>query len=61
MKRDAGSVLMEYVVLCCFLGAAVVLAVHFGFYNVNDGYVGTGRSYVWFQRLRLYALSLPVP
>ena len=61
MKRETGSVLMEYVVLCCFLGLAVVSAIHFGFYNVSDGYVGAGRGYVWFQRLRLYALSLPIP
>jgi hypothetical protein len=52
---------MEYVVLCCFLGIAVVMAVHNGFYNHAAGYVGIGRGYVWFQRLRLYALSLPIP
>jgi len=61
VKDEVGSVLMEYVVVCCFIGMAVVLALHFGFYNVNDGYVGAGTSYVWFQRLRLYALSLPIP
>ncbi len=60
-RSGRGSVLMEYVVLCCFLGIAVVMAVHNGFYNHAAGYVGIGRGYVWFQRLRLYALSLPIP
>lgn len=60
-RGTGGSVLMEYVVLCCFLGIAVVMAVHNGFYNHAAGYVGIGRGYVWFQRLRLYALSLPIP
>lgn len=58
---SSGSVLMEYVVLCCFVGAAVVLAVSAGFYNLREGYVGNGLGFVFFHRLRAYALSLPLP
>lgn len=52
---------MEYVLLCCFVGAAVALAVGMGFYNTREGYVGNGVGFVFFHRLRLYALSLPLP
>lgn len=63
---DAGSVLMEYVVLCCFIGCAIVVFMHNEFYNVFDGFstkgfLNLGEGYVYFQKLRLYALSLPIP
>ena len=58
---SSGSVLVEYVVLCCFLGAVIVFALHQGFWNPSDGYVGFGRDFVRFHRLRLWALSLPIP
>ena len=64
--EETGSVLMEYVVLCCFIGCLIVLFIHNEFYNVVDGYntkgvLKLGEGYVYFQRLRLYALSLPIP
>ena len=63
---DAGSVLMEYVVVCCFIGCVILLFLHNEFYNVVDGYhtkgpLKLGEGYVYFQRLRLFALSLPIP
>ena len=63
---ECGSVLMEYVVLCCFIGCVILLFLHNEFYNVIDGYhtrgpLKLGEGYVYFQKLRLFALSLPIP
>lgn len=61
--RDAecGSVLMEYVVLCCFIGLAVATAVYADFYNVNEGYVGVGEKFVQWRQILLHALAIPIP
>ena len=58
---ERGSVLMEYVVLCSFIGIVVSVAVHVGFYNPVEGYVEKGLDFVRWHRIRLYALSLPIP
>ena len=63
---ECGSVLMEYVVVCCFVGCVILLFLHNEFYNVIDGYqtkgpLKLGEGYVYFQKLRLFALSLPIP
>lgn len=58
---DRGSVLMEYVVLCSFVGIAVAVAVYTNFYNVSEGYVGTGLKFVQWRQILLHALSLPIP
>lgn len=57
---------MEYVVVCCFIGCVILLFLHNEFYNVIDGYqtkgpLKLGEGYVYFQKLRLFALSLPIP
>ncbi len=57
----SGSVLMEYVVLCGFIGVAVAVAVYVGFYNPVEGYVETGRKFVQWRQILLHALSLPIP
>lgn len=66
LAGDAGSVLMEYVVVCCFIACVILLFLHNEFYNVIDGYhtrgpLKLGEGYVYFQKLRLFALSLPIP
>ena len=58
---ERGSVLMEYVVLCCFMGLAVATAVYVDFYNVNDGYVGGGLKLVQWRQILLHALAIPIP
>ncbi len=61
MNRDAGSVLMEYVVLCGFVGMAAAWFAYANFYNVTDGYVGLGLKFVQWRQILLHALSLPIP
>lgn len=71
MKSDSGSVLLEYVVLCCGIALVLLLAIQstgtwddkplFGFYNPRDGYIGLGAQ--WAEHVRIFhrALALPIP
>lgn len=59
--EECGSVLMEYVILCCFVGACIALFVHLDFYNVSDGYVGMGLKFVQWRQTLLHALAIPIP
>ena len=61
MNGSSGSVLMEYVVLCCFVGMAVAWFAYANFYNPVDGYVGLGLKFVQWRQILLHALSLPIP
>ena len=56
-----GSVLMEYVVLCSFIGLLVAVMMHTQFYNVTQGYVGLGLKFVQWRQILLHALALPIP
>ncbi len=60
-NAECGSVLMEYVILCCFVGMAAALFSFTDFYNVTDGYVGLGVKFVRWRQILLHALSLPIP
>lgn len=59
--NDCGSVLMEYVVLCCWIGLLVAGFVYGDFYNVTDGYVGLGKEFVKWRQILLHALAIPIP
>lgn len=59
--EECGSVLMEYVILCCFIGAGIAMFVHLDFYNVSDGYVGMGLKFVQWRQTLLHALAIPIP
>lgn len=59
--NDRGSVLLEYVVLCCGVGTALILFMHANFYNPVDGFVGLGRDLVVFYQRFQTLLARPVP
>ena len=69
--NDGGSVLMEYVVLCCGIALLLLLAMQttgewngqklFGFYNYEEGYIGLGADWADSVRLLHRAIALPVP
>lgn len=57
-----GSVLMEYVLLCCFTAALVIEFWHAELYNFDTGWKGTlGRGVVDFYQRVLGGIALPVP
>ena len=61
LPDEAGDVLLEYVIVCSWIGIAVVKFMHAQFYDFDNGYVGMGLSIQKaFQRV-LEGISLPVP
>ena len=56
-----GSVLMEYVVLTCFVGVVLLGFMHSEFYNVDEGYIGLGAEWAETVRLLHRAIALPIP
>ena len=59
--NSKGAVLMEYVVLTCFVSLVVLEFLHTQFFNVTEGYVGLGHE--WAESVRRFhrALAMPVP
>lgn len=59
--NEKGSVLMEYVILCCFIGVVLLEFFHTQFFNYTDGYVGRGIDWAAYV-LRLHrAIAMPFP
>ncbi len=59
---DKGSVLMEYVLLCCFTAAVIIEVWHTELYNFDTGWKGElGRGTVDFYQRVLGGIALPVP
>ena len=62
VSGNKGSVLMEYVVLCCFTALVIVAAWHLDLYNADEGWTGTmGRALVDSQQRLLEGIAMPVP
>ena len=61
MNADRGSVLMEYVILCCFVGIIAIEFFHTQFYNFEDGFVGLGLDWAGSVQQLHRAIALPVP
>ena len=61
MKDDSGSVLMEYVVLCCGIAVPLLIFMHTQFFDFHRGYIGLGAEWADSDRLLHRALALPVP
>ena len=57
----AGSVLMEYVIICSLIGVGVTLLFHNGFFNFNEGFVGLGLELKTATQWVLGGISLPIP
>ena len=60
-RNASGSVLMEYVVLCCFLGVVLLEFFHLQFYNFADGYVGLGAEWAEHVRTLHRTIAIPIP
>lgn len=61
MKGDKGSVLMEYVVLTCFVSLVTLTFLRTYFYNVEKGYVGLGLEWARSIQLLHRAIAAPFP
>jgi hypothetical protein len=60
-SERAGSVLMEYVIVCCFIGVIVVELFHKEFFNFDDGFVGLGLVVKTAIQRVLGGIALPIP
>lgn len=57
-----GSVMMEYLIVQVFVAGALALAMHEGFFQVENGtFVGYGKDLKEHYQRILGGLSLPVP
>ena len=56
-----GSVLMEYVVLCCGIGVVLLEFFRTHFFNFDEGYVGLGLDWALSTQLLHRAIALPIP
>ena len=70
--NDKGTVLMEYVILCCFIGIVLIGFLQVaaedsdgnaisGFFNTTQGYVGLGLEWAASVQLLHRAIALPIP
>lgn len=59
--NDSGSVLMEYLVLCCFVSAVLLGFFHESFFNFEQGYVGLGAEWAESVKTLHRAIALPLP
>ena len=58
---NGGSVLMEYVVLCCFIALFLVEFMHKQFYDYEKGYVKRGLDWARYVGLLHRAIACPIP
>lgn len=58
---EKGSIMLEYVIVMCGLGAAAVVFMNRAFYDVQTGFGPLGQQIVAFYQRTLGGLSLPVP
>ncbi len=59
---DKGSVLMEYVVLCCFTMAAIFIAWRTELYDYEKGWTGhMGTGIVNYYQRVLGGITMPIP
>ena len=60
-KDCAGSVLMEYVIVCSFIGILVVELFYTQFFNFNEGFIRLGEKLKTATQQVLGGISLPIP
>lgn len=61
LKSARGSIMMEYVIVLCAIGAALAMFLNREFYSLSGGFGPLGRQLVAFYQRTLGGLSLPVP
>ena len=59
--NDSGSVLLEYLLLCCWIGIILLEFFHSNFFNYEQGYVGYGADWSRSVQLLHRAIALPIP
>ncbi len=60
-RCDSGAVLMEYVILTCFVSIVVLTFMREQFYNFDQGYVGLGAEWASYVQLLHRAIAMPLP
>lgn len=60
-NAECGSVLMEYLVLCCGIALVLLEFMHHQFFNFEQGYVGLGADWAKSVGLLHRAIALPIP
>lgn len=61
MKSENGSMMMEYVIVLCGIGVALMVFMNREFFDYKDGFGALGQGIVAFYQRTLGGLSLPVP
>lgn len=56
-----GSMMMEYVIVLCGIGAALAVFMNREFFDYSKGFGALGQGIVAFYQRTLGGLSLPVP
>ncbi len=58
---ERGSMMMEYVIVLCGIGAALAVFMNREFFDYSKGFGALGQGIVAFYQRTLGGLSLPVP
>lgn len=61
MRGRQGSVMLEYIVVLCGVGVALIVLMNREFYDYGNGFGPLGQGVVAFYQRTLGGLSLPVP
>ena len=61
MKSESGSMMMEYVIVLCGIGVALMVFMNREFFDYKEGFGPLGQGIVAFYQRTLGGLSLPVP
>jgi hypothetical protein len=61
LMNERGSMMLEYIIVLCGIGAAVAVFMNREFFSVADGFGPLGQGIVAFYQRTLGGLSLPVP
>ena len=61
LKSENGSMMMEYVIVLCGIGVALMVLMNREFFDYTEGFGPLGQGIVAFYQRTLGGLSLPVP
>ena len=61
MMSENGSMMMEYVIVLCGIGVALMVFMNREFFDYTKGFGPLGQGIVAFYQRTLGGLSLPVP
>ena len=61
LASEKGSMMMEYVLVLCGIGVALMVFMNREFFDYNNGFGPLGQGIVAFYQRTLGGLSLPVP